>query len=147
MKLLKTLTHTSVLAAALFSASSFATPPANTHGLVGTWHNANPSSRGIIKVVVTKVGHQLKFKSYGSCHPTPCVHSTVVAQPYSRNVSSNHAVGFTAFRHSGFKTTRFDAMRDYGQSSGAFLRLNSFNKYAAGDSRKNYASSDLFVKR
>lgn len=146
MKLLKLLSYISVLAVALIATPSYAVPPTSTAGLTGTWHNANPATRGIIKIVVTKVAGQLRFKSFGACSPTPCVHSTVIARPYSSGISSNFARGFTAFRNSGFKMARFDAVRDYNQTSGAFLRLNSFNKFAAGDSRKDFLSSELFRK-
>ena len=146
MKILKVIPYVSVLAGALLAAPSFAVAPTSTAGLTGTWYNVNPSTRSIVKVVVTKIRGQLLFKSYGSCSPTPCVHSTVVAYPHSSNVSSNYANGFTAYRNSGFKSARFDALRDYGQSSGTFLRLNSFSKFAPGDSRKDYASSELFRK-
>lgn len=146
MNLSKLLLCTSVLATGLFSAPSFALTPTSTTGLTGTWHNVNPSTRGTIKVVVTKVGSQLRFKSYGACSPTPCIHTTVAAYPYSSSVSSNFARGFTAYRNSGFKSTRFDAIRDYGQTSGKFLRLNSFSRFASGDGRKNYLSSELFRK-
>jgi hypothetical protein len=146
MKTSKLLLCASVVASGLFTAPSFAATPSSTSGLTGTWHNVNPSSRGIIKVVVTKVGAQLRFKSYGACSPTPCIHTTVMAHPHSSSVSSNFARGFTAYRNSGFKTTRFDAIRDYGQTSGSFLRLNSFSKFAPGDNRKNYLSSELFRK-
>lgn len=146
MKTFKILPYVSILAGALLAAPSFAVAPSNTNGITGTWHNVDPSTRGIVKVVVSKVGGQLRFKSFGACSPTPCVHSTVTAHPYSSNVSGNYALAFTANRNSGFKTTRFDALRDYGQSRGTFLRLNSFNKFASGDSRKNYGSSELFRK-
>ncbi len=146
MKLSKLLLSVSVLAGVLFTAPSFAVAPSSTSGLTGTWYNVNPSSRGIVKIVVSKVGSQLRFKSYGSCSPTPCVHSTVIAYPHSSSVSSNYARGFTAYRNSGFKSARFDAIRDYGQTSGSFLRLNSFSKFASGDSRKDYLSSELFRK-
>jgi len=146
MKSLKLLPCVTVLASVLVSAPSFAKPPVSTYGLTGTWYNVNPATRGTVKIVVTKVGGQLRFRSYGACTPTPCVHTQVIAHPHSGNVSSNFATGFTAYRNSGFKSVRFDALRDYGQTGGTFLRLNSFSKFAAGDSRKDYASSELFRK-
>jgi len=146
MKLVKLFTSMAILAATLFAAPSYAVAPTSSYGLTGTWYNVNPNSRGIVKVVVSKVNGQLRFKSYGSCSPTPCVHTTVIAQPHSSSISSNYARGFTAYRNSGFKTARFDAIRDYSQTSGSFLRLNSFSKFASGDARKDYLSSELFRK-
>ncbi len=146
MKLLRILSYVSVVAGVLFAAPSSALEPSNTSRLTGTWHNVNPSTRGTIKIVVTKKRGRLYFKSYGSCSPTPCVHTTVRALPNSSSISSNYAKGFTAYRNSGFKTTRYDAIRDYSQTSGTFLRLNEFNRFAKGDKRKDYLSSALFRK-
>ena len=146
MKSLKLLPLAAILVGVTLATPSFAVSPSSTSGLTGTWHNVNPASGGIIKIVVTKVGSQLKFKSYGSCSPTPCIHTTVTAYPHSSSVSSNYARGFTAYRNSGFKSVKFDAIRDFNQTSGTFMRLNSFNKFAAGDTRKDYVSSDLFRK-
>lgn len=76
--------------------------------------------------------------------PTPCDHGTRLASVYSRSISSNYAQGATADWNFGFKTTRVDAMRDSSVHNGTFLRLNSFNKFASGDTRKDYFSSELF---
>jgi len=142
MKLFKSFSVIAIFSALFFSAMAHAVAPTNVNGLVGTWKNINANDKGIVKVVVTKVRGGLRFKSYGSCHPTPCVHTTVVAYPHSASVSSNTAVGFTAFRHSGFKYARYSAKR-----TGSYLRLDSFNTFASGDSRKNYAATDYFKRK
>ncbi len=139
MKLIKSISVLALLSALLFSTQAFSAPPTNVNGLLGTWTNINANDNGIVKVVVTKVGNSLRFKSYGACSPTPCVHTTVVAYPHSASVSSNTATGFYAFRNSGFKYARFAAKR-----TGSYLRLDSFNTFASGDSRKNYTATDYF---
>ncbi|MCG8314575.1 MAG: hypothetical protein MI976_15305 [Pseudomonadales bacterium] len=142
MKKVKAIAAAGLFGAALISASAYAVPPTNFNGLIGTWVNTNPNDKGIIKVVVAPTWWGgISFKSYGSCSPTPCVHTTVSAQAFSASISSNTAVGFTAYRNSGFKTARFS-----GQRYGSYLRLDSFNTFASGDSRKNYSATDYFKK-
>lgn len=141
MKLFKSLSLSSLLGAVLLAASAHAVPPTGVAGLTGTWYNTNPSTGGIVKFVVTQTASGLTFKSYGACSPTPCVHTTVVAYPHSASVSSNTATGFTSYRNDTFKYTRYSAVR-----TGANMRLDSFSTFAAGDTRKNYLSSETFAK-
>jgi hypothetical protein len=141
MKMFKFISLTTLIGSLLFASAAHAVPPTNVSGLVGTWYNINANDNGIIKVVVTNTSRGLRFKSYGSCSPTPCVHTTVVAYPHSASVSSNTAVGFTSYRNDGFKYSRYSAMR-----TGSYLRLDSFSTFASGDSRKNYAATDYFKK-
>jgi hypothetical protein len=137
----KSLSIASVICGVLLASSAHAVAPTNVDGLVGVWKNVNADTRGIVKVVVWKSNGVLKFKSYGSCSPTPCVHTTVVARPHSAGVSSNTAVGLTAFRNSGFKYAKFSARR-----LGPFLRMDQFSTFAGGDSRKNYTTTEIFYK-
>lgn len=141
MKLFKMLSLVPLLVGFIISSSAQALPPTAVAGLLGTWHNTDPNSNGIVRVVVSQVNGGLRFTSYGACSPTPCVHSTVVAYPHSAGVSSNTAIGFTAYRNSGFKYARYSAMR-----VGAHLRLDSFDTFAAGDSRRDYASTQYFYR-
>jgi hypothetical protein len=139
MKLFNSISTTSFAIALLLATSAHAVAPTNVTGLVGTWHNINPNTRGTVKVELWSTRSGLRFRSYGSCSPTPCVHSVVSAQPHSAGVSSNTAVGFTAFRNSGFKYTRYS-----GSRYGSYLRLDQFSTFASGDSRKNYTTSEYF---
>lgn len=141
MKKLNALSLAGLLGAALLSTSVHAVSPTNVSGLVGTWVNTNSATGGIVRVIVTSVPGGLKFQSFGACSPTPCVHTVVDAQPFSASVSSNAAVGFTSYRNSGFKYSRYAAQR-----SGSYLRLDSFDTFAAGDTRKNYTKSEYFTK-
>jgi hypothetical protein len=141
MKIIKSLSFSGLVGAILLSASAHAVPPTGVSGLTGTWYNTNPNTRSIVKFEVTQVVGGLRFKSYGSCTPTPCVHTTVVAYPHSASVSSNTATGFTSYRNDGFKYTRYSAVR-----TGANMRLDAFSTFAAGDTRKNYLVSETFSK-
>ncbi len=141
MKFVKLLSIVSLVASIMLSASAYAVPPSNVAGLVGTWHNINSSTSGIVKVEVTNTIFGLTFKSYGACSPSPCVHTTVVAYPHSAGVSSNTAIGFTAYRNSGFKYARF-----FGKRTGNYLRLDQFSTFASGDTRKDYTTTEYFLR-
>lgn len=141
MKVIKPLSISALIGAILLSASAHAVPPTGVSGLVGTWYNTNPNTRSTVKFEVTQVVGGLRFKSYGSCSPTPCVHTTVVAYPHSAGVSSNTATGFTAYRNSGFVYTRYSAVR-----TGTNMRLDAFSTFASGDTRKNYVVSETFSR-
>lgn len=141
MKLNKSLSLVALLFSVLFSFSAYALPPTNVSGLIGTWTNINASTRGIVKVEITNTSTGLKFKSYGSCSPTPCIHTTVVAYPHSASISSDTAIGFYAFRNNGFAYSRFAGLR-----TGQYLRLEDFTTFANGDSRKNYVIAEYFKK-
>jgi hypothetical protein len=141
MKKFNALSIAGLLGAVLLSTSAHAVSPTNVTGLVGTWVNTNSATGGIVKVVVTNTASGLTFQSFGACSPTPCVHTVVSAQPFSASVSSNTAVGLTAYRNSGFKYSRYSAER-----SGVYLRLDSFDTFAAGDTRKNYTKTEYFAK-
>lgn len=141
MKIIKPLSISGLVGAILLSASAHAVPPTAVSGLVGTWYNTNPSTSSTVKFEVTQVAGGLRFKSYGACTPTPCVHTTVVAYPHSAGVSSNTATGFTAYRNSGFKYTRFSAVR-----TGAYMRMDAFSTFAAGDTRKDYVVTETFSR-
>lgn len=131
----------------VFVGPALAVQPTSTTGLTGTWYNANPNTRGTVKVVVWTFLGNVYVRTYGACTPTPCDHGTRVAKVYSRSISSNYANGLTADWNHGFKTTRVDARREYGIDGGTFLRLNSFHKFAAGDTRKDYFASEVFYRR
>ena len=49
-----------------------AKPPTGLKNLLGTWHSAQPTSGGVVKIVVTSTGSQLQVRAYGRCTPTPC---------------------------------------------------------------------------
>jgi len=135
------------LFALLASSSAFALQPTGTSGLTGTWYSVNPNTTSIVKVVIsTHSNGTLHINTYGACTPTLCNHGNIHATKYSRSVGSNYTTGLTAIYYQGYKTVRVDGYRDYSATNGTFLRLNTFNKYSAGDTRKDYYESGLFRK-
>ena len=140
MKIFKSLA--AIVSAILISFTASAEPPTNVAGLIGNWVNIDSSTGGIVRVVITNTGSGLRFTSYGACSPTPCVHSTVVAYPYAASVASETATAFYAYRYVGFKYERH-----LGQRIGSYLRLDSLNTFASGDTRTDYHSYGYFLKQ
>jgi hypothetical protein len=141
MKPSKTFLSYLLVGLTFITSSALAVQPTNTNGIVGTWVNTNSNTSGITKFSVSGFPGFTFFKSWGACHPTDCVHTTVTAYPHSSSVGSNTAIGFYAYRNSNFKYTRFVAQR-----VGQYIRLTSLSTFAPGDNRKNYMKTEYFKK-
>jgi hypothetical protein len=141
MKLSKLFSVCVLVATALSSSTTLAESPTNVTGLVGTWNNIDANTSGITKIAVYNSGSNIYFKSWGSCSPTDCVHSTVPAYAHSASVSSNTATGLYAFRNNGFAYTRFAATR-----VGSYLRVTYYTTFASGDTRKNYTKTEYYLR-
>ncbi|MGH9222969.1 MAG: hypothetical protein ACRD2W_04125 [Acidimicrobiales bacterium] len=113
-----------------------APPPAN---LMGTWVADDPATRGIVKVVLANAGGTLTVHAFGACTPSPCDWGKVKGRTYGPDVSTPRAVAFTSNYSFGFKTTILA-----GHLSKGRLIVDSFNTFAAGDSRSDYYSSGSF---
>jgi hypothetical protein len=141
MKLSNILSACILIVSAITGTSVLAEQPTNSSGIAGVWKNINSSTSGITQVAIYQAGNNINFRSWGSCHPTDCVHTTVRGYPYSSGVSSNTAVGLYAYRNSGFAYTRFAASR-----VGSYLRVTYYTTFAPGDNRKNYTKTEYFIK-
>ena len=131
---------------AAVSQSAFAVQPANTANLVGTWVNVNPTTGGIVKIVVTNSIFGFTINTFGACSPTPCNHGVIAASRFSKSVSSNVAQGLSGQYNFGFSTMLVTAQRVYDLDGGNFLELESRTKFAAGDTRNDYTRTELFRK-
>lgn len=130
------------------SQSAFALQPSNISNLVGTWVNVNPTTGGIVKVVITNsVLTGFRINTFGACSPSPCNHGFVSASRFSKGVSSTVAQGLSAQYDFGFSTALVTAQRVYDLDGGSFLEVESRTKFAAGDTRKDYMSTELFRKQ
>ena len=145
-KLLTALVVVPALVVALSSASH-AKPPTSAGNLVGTWVNVQPSTGGIVKVIVTQpaVG-VFRIHTYGACSPVPCDHGTIAASLFSRSVGSSVAHGLTGQYNFGFSTMLVTAQRQFDLDGGSYLELETRTKFAAGDTRNDYMRTELFRK-
>lgn len=127
------------------TAPVMAQPPTSVANLTGTWVNVNPSTGGIVKIVITNTGG-FKIHTYGACSPTPCDHGTIAASPFSKSVSSAVAHGLRGQYNFGFSTVLVTAQRTYQYDGGNFLEIETRTQFAAGDTRYDYTRTELFRK-
>lgn len=147
MKKLRGLIVGIVFAMAVGSAGfSFAAPPSDVSGLTGTWVNVNPTTSGVVKIIVTNDLSGFKIHTFGACSPTPCDHGAIAASPFSKTISSNSGVGLSGQYNFGFSTMLVTAQRTFQFDGKNFLEVETRTKFAAGDTRVDYTRTELFSK-
>lgn len=147
MKKLRILIVGIVLAMAVGSADfSFAAPPTVVSNLTGTWLNVNPTTGGIVKIIITSNASGFKINTFGACSPSPCNHGAIVASPFSKAVGSNVAVGLSGQYNFGFSTMLVTAIRTYEFDGKNFLEVETRTKFEPGDTRFDYMRTELFAK-
>ena len=137
----KTLLAGFIATLSLAGSVSVARPPTNFSNLVGVWNNANPSTGGIVQVVVRSSSSGLTIQAFGACSPTPCNHGIVRARAFSPAVGTSAASGFSAARNFGFKSTSYNAILQ-----GSSMTLLTQDTFAGADTRFNYPSMERFVR-
>ena len=138
-----------VLAATLAfggTGTALAVQPTGVTNLVGTWVNVNPTTRNIVRIVITSDALGFRIHTYGACTPTPCDHGAIPASRFSKGTTSTAAYGFTGTYNFGFSTMLVTGLRDYQLDGGNFLRLETRTRFAAGDTRIDYMATELFRK-
>jgi hypothetical protein len=101
--------------------------------LLGTWVNADPATRGIVKLVLApSAGGGVSVAGFGACHPRPCVWTVAPAVVYAPTVKSATAVGFTAQIKNKFGT---DILAAHLQ--GQNLEVELFTEFTDGSGRSN----------
>ena len=108
-------------------------------GLVGSWVNVNPGTRGLVKLSIGTAGATTTVHLYGACTPTPCDWGAVNAVAYSTDVASPRAIAFTAQYVFAFK----DAIVA-GHLEGQYLVVETFNRFKDGSSRFDYYGRETF---
>lgn len=108
-------------------------------GLVGTWKNCDPATRGLVRIDIAAGAKGTTLHAFGACHPTPCDWGTMPAFTYAANVSAKPAIALTANYKFGFKETILTGTLNLG-----YLIVESFNHFTDGSGRTDYYSKDYF---
>lgn len=103
--------------------------------LSGTWLNADPATRGLVKVVITTSGTAMSVDAFGACSPTPCNWGVVAGTAYAASVSTTAAVAFTAQYNFSFKRTTVT-----GHLEGKYLIVETYDTFIDNSGRSNYYS-------
>jgi hypothetical protein len=123
----------------LFAAPAFA----QLGRFTGNWHNTNPASGGLIRLVVTAAGPNVSVHAWGKCTPTPCDWGTRPAIVYAPNVGANPIA--TARAISVVFRTNFDETIVILQPSGAnLLTAETYTRFTDTSGRSAYTRSEQF---
>lgn len=109
--------------------------------LVGTWHNTNPATNDIVKIIIASSGSAISVEVFGACVPSPCVWGSVPGIAYAANVSSDPAVAFTAQYKFSFANVLVT-----GHLDGKHLDLETFTQFTDGSGRSNLFTTDTMAK-
>jgi hypothetical protein len=109
--------------------------------LLGTWHNTNARSRGIVRIVLARQGGAFTVRVLGAGSPEPLDWGEVPAIAYAHDAGSREAMGFSARYDFGFQQVELQANIKQG-----VLVVASFNQFAPGDVRSSYFTREFFYR-
>jgi hypothetical protein len=121
--------------------------PASANELLGDWHNINPETRGLVRVVIDEMGGAVRVHAWGVCHPMPCDWGTVRAIPYAPDVDTPLPMG-AKYLLAEFTTTFSRTLliiRTSAESPGQ-LEVTYLGQFTDGRGRSNHADTELLVK-
>jgi hypothetical protein len=105
----------------------------------GTWENTNPSSNGVVRIVIDKSG----VRMFGACTPDPCDYGQVRFITFGGNVSdADHKAGFA---HYAFAFKEIDATLHL--TGPRTLELEHFNKFTDSSNRQNYVMKERYRRK
>lgn len=109
-------------------------PPTAMDDLLGIWMNSDANTRGMTKLVVTKVNNQIVgLHGYGKCSPTDCDWGAI-----NTSLSEPWTVGVYQF---GFKETRLLVKR-----TGDTLLVQTQDHYTDRSGRQDQSAQYTFVR-
>ena len=116
---------------------------AATSDFVGSWSNADSSTRGITRVVVTpNADGTLNMQVFGKCSPSDCDWGKAAAVAYSSGVQDNNPTVVSAVYPKGFSNT----MVVLHKNPFGMMEVMSLTQFLDKSGRFNYGSMDLFRK-
>jgi hypothetical protein len=109
--------------------------------MVGTWVNADSSTGGVTRLVITGTGNTYEVHGFGKCSPTDCDWGKKPMTTYGTNVSDvTHQIG-TATYKPGFAETTLTM-----EQSGGQIIVHSFTRFTDSSNRQNYHSRYIMRK-
>lgn len=104
----------------------------------GTW-NAAAGSTAIAKAVIAHSGKHYTLHLFGVCTPTPCDIGTQPLTIFAPTVNFPIGKVGTATFNKGFVT--LTVVVTLNDATSPLLNLQVFNKFAPGDTRSNYVTT------
>jgi hypothetical protein len=110
----------------------------NAQPILGTWVNCDHQTRGLVRLMITAAGNEVKIHGFGACSPTPCDWGAVNGLIYADNVTAIPAVAFTAVYNFGFKQTTV-----VGHLLKGSLMVETFDHFTDNSGRADYYSLNV----
>jgi len=112
----------------------------NLTSLVGTWHNTDPNTKGIVKLIITD-GAGAQIRAFSACEPDLCDWGTVSGTAYGRNESAMNANALIAVYDTAYGESVMT-----GSRAGTNLRVEVFTKLKDGGEQSARSSTGVFVR-
>jgi hypothetical protein len=115
--------------------------------LLGDWKNVNPSTRDIVRIMITDTGGGIEVHVWGACSPTPCDWGTRQAIPYAPNVSEPLPAD-AQYLEADFPQSFAQVKVIIGPAAGpgGELRAISLTRFTDNSGRSNDVNTDMFKK-
>lgn len=140
---MRSLISFAILAAGFFL--SVLPAQAAINDFTGAWVNQDAGTRGVTKIIVTRVTNGTTVQAFGSCSPSDCDWGTVNAEVYGPGVGSNaygNAIAISAVFTKGFAETIVVLTK-----KGALVEAQFLTRFTDNSGRANYASTETFKKQ
>jgi hypothetical protein len=113
--------------------------PVSPGVLLGTWINVNPTTRGLVKVVLRLIGPQLIVQASGGSEPMPFDWGAHAGTVYADNRGNNQPCAFTTTF-----STRFKEIILAGTLRDNLLVVEAFHHFTDVSGRSDYYSREIF---
>jgi len=127
--------------AALGTVERPAAPGLDPGPLLGTWHNTNPRSRGILRIDLELHEGAFTVRVQGAGSPAPIDWGTIGGEPFAHDVAARAAIAWSALFDLGFLRIHLQANIKQG-----VLVVASFNEFVDDSGRTNYFTREFFFR-
>ena len=109
---------------------------------LGTWLNADPGTRGIVRLQITAGVHGMGVQTFGACVPTACDMGLTGLTTYGGSIADpDHKFGTAAYNFDFKQTALTFQLLDANT-----MVVDDYNLFTDGSGRQNYHSRELFKK-
>jgi hypothetical protein len=134
------------IAAVLTTVASLRLASAGIDDLMGDWRNADPATRGIVRIAISGGAEAIDVHIWGACHPSPCDWGSVKASAFAANVNAALPED-TVYLQADFLTSFSMTRVIVGPvAPGGPLQTLSLTHFTDGSNRSDYATASSFIK-
>ena len=134
------------LAALTIGAIASTQASANINAYKGVWVNVNPSTSGLTKLRIKRLGGIVRVNAFGQCHPTDCNWGTVNGFAFGPSVSV-HPFLSTRTLVASYKPSFARKMLIIERAGSNRLRVKVLTRFVDGSGRKPYSKTYLLKRK